>query len=71
MTGAEFIRRVRRIAREHGVEVWLDGERGKGSHVTLHYGSNKTIVKDRRKEIGPGLLANMIRDIGLERSDFR
>lgn len=49
----------------------LDAERGKGSHVTLYYGSRKTIVKDRRKELGPGLLSSMLRDLGLERADFR
>ena len=71
MTGAEFIRKVSGIGRERGVEVQLDSERGKGSHATLYYGSSKTIVKDRRKEIGPGLLSKMIRDLGLERADFR
>ena len=34
-------------------------------------GLRKTIVKDRRKELGPGLIAKMIRDLGLERSAFR
>ncbi len=71
MTGAEFVRRVTRIGRERSVEVRLDSERGKGSHVTLHYGSHKTIVKDRRKELGPGLLSSMMRDLELERGDFR
>ena len=71
MTAAEFIRRVTRIGRERGVEVWLESERGKGSHVTLHYGLHRTVVKDRRKEIGRGLLASMIQDLGLERADFR
>ena len=49
----------------------MANERGKGSHITLNYGSNKTVVKDRRKELGPGLLSQMIRDLGLERADFR
>ena len=71
VTGREFVRRVSRIGRERGVTVRLDDERGKGSHVTLHYGSRKTIVKDRGKELGPGLLQSMIRDLGLERADFR
>ena len=47
-----------------------DTERGKGSHITLCYGSRFTIVKDRRKDIGPGLLSSMIRQLGLERRDF-
>lgn len=71
MTGREFIRRVTRIGRQRGVSVSINTERGKGSHITLYYGSHRTIVKDRQKEIGPGLLARMIRDLGLERQDFR
>ena len=70
MTGREFIRRVNSLGRLHGVEVRVNSERGKGSHVTLYYGTAHTIVKDRRKEIGPGLLSKMIRDLGLKRSDF-
>ena len=71
MTGAEFIRRVRKIGRERGVSVRLDTERGKGSHGTLYYGKRHTVVKDRRKEIGAGLRFAMIRQLGLEPSDFR
>ena len=65
------MRRVRGIGRARGVVVQVDTERGKGSHITLYYGKANTIVKDRRKEIGPGLLSKMIADLGLDRSDFR
>ena len=37
----------------------------------LHYGDRKTIVKDRRKELGPGLLAAMLRQLGLADRDVR
>ncbi len=63
--------RVFELGAERGVSVRLDTKRGKGSHVTLYFGSRKTIVKDRRKELPPGLLSAMIRQLGLERSDFR
>ena len=71
MTGREFIERVTRLARQRDVEVLVDTERGKGSHVLLYYGDRVTVVKDLRKELGPGLLASMIRQLGLQRSDFR
>ena len=71
MTGREFLKRVREIGRARGVAVGVNTERGKGSHITLYYGKANTIVKDRRKEIGPGLLSKMIADLGLDRSDFR
>lgn len=53
-----------------GVSVRIDSKRGKGSHVTLYYGSRKTTVKDRRKEIAAGLLSAMVRKLGLNRSDL-
>ena len=71
MKGRDFIDRVRVIGRTRGVAVRIDTERGRGSHITLYYGSMFTIVKDRRKEIAPGLLSAMIRQLGLTRSDFR
>ena len=51
--------------------VRLDAKRGKGSHVTLYFGDRKTMVKDRRKDIGPSLLAAMIRQLGFDPNDFR
>ena len=43
---------------------------GPGSHGTLYAGNRKTIIKDRKKEIGKGLLAKMLADLGIERYDF-
>ena len=71
MTGRDFVNRVIQLGRGHGVSVSTDAKRGKGSHITLYYGTRKTVVKDRRKEIGPGLLNEMIRQLGLEQRDFR
>ena len=71
MRGRDFVDRIVEIGRTRGVSVYIDTKRGKGSHITLYYGSRKTIVKDLRKEIGPGLLSTMIRQLGLDRNDFR
>ena len=71
MKGREFIDRVFELGSERAVSVRLDTKRGKGSHVTLYYGTHKTVVKDRRKELAPGLLSAMIRQLGLNRSDFQ
>ena len=43
---------------------------GSGSHGTLHAGTRKTTVKDRKKEIGKGLLAKMLADLGINKDDF-
>ena len=43
---------------------------GPGSHGTLYVGDRKTTVKDRKKQIGRGLLARMLADLGINREDF-
>jgi mRNA interferase HicA len=70
MTGADFIRRVRKIARARGVEVRFESRHGKGSHGRLYYGERFTTVKDRKKEIGPGLLRKMLTDLSLSPGDL-
>jgi mRNA interferase HicA len=71
MTAGEFIRRVTALGSARGVPVRFDATRGKGSHGTLYYGDRFTVVKDRRKECGPGLLNKMLGDLGLRRRDLR
>ena len=71
MKGREFVDRVREIGRAREVVVYTDAKRGKGSHITLYYGLSFTTVKDRRKELSRSLLSKMIRDLGLQREDFR
>ncbi len=70
MTGNELIRRLVRLGRERGIEVRLDELKGKGSHAALYYGSQRTTLKDRRKEIGAGLLRAMLRQLGLKPRDL-
>ncbi|MDE3001423.1 MAG: type II toxin-antitoxin system HicA family toxin [Gemmatimonadota bacterium] len=71
MKGSDFEKRIFVLGTERGIFVRIDSKRGKGSHVTLYYGSSKTVVKDRRKELSPGLLFAMIRQLGLNPGDFR
>jgi mRNA interferase HicA len=70
VTGNEFLRRLRRIGAARGIPVRVAQERGKGSHVTLYYGDRLTVLKDRRAEIGPGLLHSMLRQLGLSERDL-
>ena len=71
MKGRDFVERIFELGAGRDVSVRIDTKRGKGSHVTLYYGSRKTVVKDRRKELAPGLLSAMIRQLGLDPGDFR
>ena len=70
MTGDEFVRRIRRLGRERGVAVRFEPRTGKGSHGRLYFGGRFTTVKDRRQTIGTGLLAAMLRQLGLRRDDL-
>ena len=71
MTGAEFTKKIRALARAKRLPYRLDASRGKGSHGTLYLGNRFTIIKDRKKEIGPGLLASVLSDLGLTREDIQ
>jgi mRNA interferase HicA len=59
-----------RPARERGVIVAFDSGHGKASHGRLYYGNRFTTLKDRRKEIGPGLLNAMLHQIGLSKTEL-
>ena len=70
MTGAEFERKIKKLGRKRGVPIRFDKRPGKGSHGRLYYGDRFTTLKDRKKEIGPGLLCAMIEQLGLTKSDL-
>jgi len=70
MTGNELERRIKRLGRKRQVPVSFDRGHGKGSHGRLYYGERFTTLKDRRKEIGPGLLSAMLDQLGLTKTDL-
>jgi len=49
--------------------LWVP-ERGVGSHGTLYIGDQFTVVKDLKKELGPGLLAAMCKQLGIRKEDL-
>jgi hypothetical protein len=70
MNGAEFVRKIRRLGRKRGVVVGFDPGHGKGSHGRLHFGARFTTLKDRCKQIGPGLLKAMLDQLGVTAQDL-
>jgi mRNA interferase HicA len=70
MTGNEFERKIKKLGRQRGIAVSFDPGHGKGSHGRLYYGARFTTLKDRRKEIGPGLLSAMLAQLGLTKADL-
>jgi mRNA interferase HicA len=70
MRGAEFLRKVKRLGQSRGINVKFETKRGKGSHGTLYFGSCRTILQDLKKELPPGTLHAMLRQLGLAMKDF-
>jgi mRNA interferase HicA len=70
MKASEFVRRVKRLAQVRGVPFRFEARKGKGSHGRLYYGSRFTTVKDRKQEVGVGLLNAMLSQLGLTRQDL-
>jgi mRNA interferase HicA len=54
------------MGRRGGVRVHYDPAKGKGSHETVYYGARRTALKDPKKELGTGLLADMCKDLGID-----
>ena len=71
VTGAEFVRKVKKVGRRRGVPVEFVAERGKGSHGTLYYGTRRTTVKHRQTELSPDLLHAMLAQLGLTLEDLQ
>jgi mRNA interferase HicA len=70
LKGAEFERRVQKMARRNKVTCHFVADKGKGSHGRLYFGEEFTTLKDRKKEIGHGLLAKMCRDLNIDPRDL-
>ena len=66
ITGRQFVQRVRKYARQNGLVVEFVASEGPGSHGTLYLDERKTTVKDRKKEIGRGLLKKMCADLNID-----
>jgi mRNA interferase HicA len=68
--GSEFLRKVKRLSNRNKLAYRWVPERGVGSHGTVYLGSRLAIVKDLKKELGPGLLADMCRQLGIRKEDL-
>jgi len=67
MNGNEFIKKLKKL----GYNPRFETKRGKGSHGTLYVGDRRTTMKDRKKEIGKGLLNKMLSDLGIDEDKLR
>lgn len=70
MKGNEFIRRVKKLAKEREIEARVDEKRGKGSHVTLYFGDRVTVVRNPKDELKTGTLQAMLKQLGLKEDEI-
>ena len=70
LRGAEFLRKVKTVAKKRNLAYRWSPERGVGSHGTVYLGGRFAIVKDLKKELGPGLLADMCKQLGIRKEDL-
>ncbi len=62
ISGDEFVKAVNRIG-----YTWDHTE---GSHMILLNQNGRRVAVPKHKELGPGLLRKLIRDVGLTRTEF-
>ena len=70
MTGSEFVRKVKALAKRKRLTCRWSPERGVGSHGTLYLGERFTVVKDLKKELGLGLLADMCKQLDIRKEEL-
>ena len=70
MTGNEFIKRVKKLAKVKGQKVSINKSRGKGSHITLYYGENFAIVRNLKDELKTGTYKAMLEQLGIKEDEF-
>jgi mRNA interferase HicA len=70
MKGSEFIKKVKKLARERGITAYVNKKRGKGSHVTLYFGEKFTIVRNPKDELKTGTLKAMLNQLGLSEDEI-
>ena len=70
MKGHEFIRRVLKLAKRRNIVAKVDQKRGKGSHVTLHYGDQHTVVRNPKDELKTGTFNAMLKQLGLSKDEI-
>ena len=63
MTREQFLRRLRRYCRKHGLALSVEKTRGKGSHMTIEVADRRTIVKDG--ELSPVYIKLVVRQLHL------
>ena len=70
MNNKEFIKKIQSLGKKRGVPIKKVSQRGKGGHITLFYGEKFTIVSTSTKELKPGTLNAMLKQLCIKKDDL-
>jgi predicted RNA binding protein YcfA (HicA-like mRNA interferase family) len=70
MTGAELIRRLRKLARRAGTTFSVDLRRGKGSHAMVAYAGRRSTVPMHSGDLPRGTLRAILDQLGVGESEI-
>ncbi|MDP2792880.1 MAG: type II toxin-antitoxin system HicA family toxin [Sulfurisoma sp.] len=70
MKGSEFLKRIRKLAKEKAVACSWHPEKGKGSHGVLKYGDKRTTVRNLKDELKTSTYHGMLKQLGLTDKDL-
>jgi len=71
MKGSEFLKKIKACGKRQNISVVIEQRRGKGSHSTLFYGQQFTIIRNLKDELKTGTFYAMLRQLGLNENDLR
>lgn len=57
-------------SKARNLEARLDKKRGKGSHMTLYFGDQHTVVRNPKDELKTGAYNAMLKQLGLTQDDI-
>ena len=70
MKGNEFIKRLRKLAKQQGLPFEWRPDMGKGSHGVIFFGDQSTIVRNPKGELKTGTFHAMLKRLGIRESDI-
>ena len=68
MTSAELVRKLKKLARQRGVDLTI--ELGKGSHRKVTFGEARTIVPMHGADLKTGTLNGILKDLGITKEEL-
>ncbi len=70
MTGNEFLKKLKKLAKKNKMSFSTDKSFGKGSHMGVYYGDKFTTLRDPKDELMTGTFNAMLKQLGVDKNDL-